>query len=279
MNLPEPITDFIRRHQLEGTAGVVAVSGGPDSVALAHALTRRLHDGTIARLVFAHVNHRLRGSESDADEAFVVALPERWAAADRPTPTVQFVRTDTAAEAQHEGANLEAFARNWRYAWLTDVARQEGAAWVATGHTADDQAETVLFRLLRGSGLAGLAGMPPLRPLVAGVELVRPLLGVRRADVLAYLAANELSFREDRTNADPRVTRNRLRHELLPLLQANYNPAVVDVLGRLAEQAVAVQGVIEPLAEDLLRRDELHRARAKEVHHAGEMTSEPDLLG
>lgn len=278
MTLPEGVAEFVRRHRLEGTAGVVAVSGGPDSVALAHALTRLLHDGILARLVFGHVNHRLRGDESDADERFVVGSPDRWCAAGQTTPTVQFVRTDTAEEARQERANLEAFAREWRYRWLADLARQEGAAWVATGHTADDQAETVLFRLLRGSGLDGLAGIPALRPLVAGVEVIRPLLGARRQDVLDYLAANSIEWRQDRSNADPRFTRNRIRRELLPVLQADYNPAVVDVLCRLAEQAAAVQAVIDPLAADLLGRAELPRAGETLVFDAGVVADAPAHL-
>jgi tRNA(Ile)-lysidine synthase len=278
MTPPDRVAEFFGRHGLHGTAGVVAISGGPDSVALAHALTRLLHDGVIPRLVLAHVNHLLRGDESDEDEAFVVGLPERWAVAGKPGPTVQFVRTDTAELAREAGDNLEAFARTWRYAWLADLARQEGAAWVATGHTADDQAETVLFRLFRGSGLDGLAGIPELRPLTPGVELIRPLLGVRREDVIAYLVANNLPFRQDATNADARFTRNRIRHDLLPRLQADYNPAVVDVLCRLADQAAAVQTIIEPLAEALLAQAELPRAGDVLVFDADVLAGAPAHL-
>ena len=131
---------------------------------------------------------------------------------------------------------------------------------MATGHTADDQAETVLHRLLRGSGLQGLTAIAPRRKLFDDVELVRPLLSVRRADILAYLQSHSETYRQDSSNLDPRFTRNRLRHELLPLLAANYQPAIVDVLCRLADQAQAVQAELQPLAQDLLQRAELPRA-------------------
>jgi tRNA(Ile)-lysidine synthase len=209
---------------------VIAVSGGPDSVALARAAVLARGAGPV-RLVLAHVNHCLRGAESDADEALVVDLASQL-------PAVELCRTrvDVAAEAARSGANLEATARRLRYAWLTQVAREHGIRQVATGHTADDQAETVLHRLLRGAGLQGLRGIAACRSLAADVELVRPMLGVTRSDVLAFLASLGQPFREDSSNRDLRHTRNRIRHELLPLL-AEYNPAIATVLCRLAAQA------------------------------------------
>jgi tRNA(Ile)-lysidine synthase len=241
---------------LPAAPGVVAVSGGPDSVALLRAL--RTIRGP-APLVVAHLNHQLRGPDSDADEAFVTALHARLAAEGGPL-ALRCERIDVAARARAERGNLEDVARRVRYGWLAEAARAAEASWVATGHTADDQAETVLHRLLRGTGLKGLGGILVRRALSQGIEVVRPLLRVTRAEVLAYLEAEGQDFRQDASNADLRRTRNRLRHELLPHLAENYNPGIVAVLGRLAEQAGEVQAREESAAEVLLAAVELPRA-------------------
>jgi tRNA(Ile)-lysidine synthase len=259
-DLVATVADCLRRHSLwrreadsrdslRSSRGMVAVSGGPDSVALALVLRDLPVD-----LTLAHLNHLLRGAESDADEAWVTALAEAW---DLPCRTA---RLDVAAEAARTGGNLEETARCLRYEWLTQIAHDSGATWVATGHTADDQAETVLHRLLRGSGLQGLRGMAERRPLAPGIDLVRPLLHWRRADVLAYLEKNKQAYRLDSSNADPRFTRNRLRHELLPLLTEHYSPALVDLLGQLAGQAAEAHAEIASHAVCLLADAELPRA-------------------
>jgi tRNA(Ile)-lysidine synthase len=245
--------------------GVAAISGGADSVAL----LRALHAAGAAPLV-AHLNHQLRGADSDADEAFVRALATGLGL------PVRCERLDVRGQAA--GANLEAAARRLRYDWLAAVARDIGAAWVATGHTADDQAETVLHHLLRGTGLRGLAGMPPARELAPGVLLVRPLLTVRRAEVLAYLADLGQPFRQDASNDDRGYTRNRLRHELLPQLAADYNPAVAEVLARLAAQSAEVQAHLDAEAALLLADAELPRAGAMVVLDAPRLASAPELL-
>jgi tRNA(Ile)-lysidine synthase len=205
--------------------GIVAVSGGADSVALFRALSSWINP-----LIVAHVNHRLRGSDSDADEQFVRDL------ADTLKLPCRITVYNVAEEAQRTGKNLEAIAREIRYAWFTQVALEANASWVATGHTADDQAETVLHRLLRGAGMQGLRGIARERELHPGVRLVRPLLAVSRADVQSYLTSLQQDWREDLSNRDPAFTRNRIRHELLPLLRT-FNPIAGEVLGRLAEQA------------------------------------------
>jgi tRNA(Ile)-lysidine synthase len=228
---------------------VVAVSGGPDSVAMARALMEVRPGDT--PLVLAHLNHQLRGGDSDADEAFVRAF-----AAGR-LPLVCH-RLDIAALAR--GDNLEAVARRERYRWLAEVARSRGLRFVATGHNANDQAETLLHRLLRGAGLDGLRGVAARRGLEDGVEVVRPLLGVTRDEIVEYLAASGQEARHDASNDDVRFTRNRIRHELLPLLARDYNPRVVEVLGRLARQADEAAIEEEALARELLRRAELPRA-------------------
>src|SRR5262249_2241634 len=137
---------------------------------------------------------------------------------------------DVAATAHEERANLEAVARRTRYQWLTKVAREAGARWIATGHTANDQAETVLHRLLRGTGLQGLGGSAPRRTLAPGLEVIRPMLGVTRAEVVVFLQKEQQAYRLDSTNADLRFTRNRIRHQLLPHLARRYNPEITNVL-------------------------------------------------
>jgi tRNA(Ile)-lysidine synthase len=260
MSVSTHAAECLRRHGLEHTAGVVAVSGGPDSVALAHALAALLPEGKVQRLIFAHVNHQLRGSESDADEAFVRSLAEQWQGGNGSYLTCQTRRIDVASIAQMEHDNLEAIARRERYRWLTQLANAEKAAWIATGHTADDQAETVLFRLLRGSGVLGLGGIPECRTLEGGVFLIRPLLKLRRQALICELSERQNPYRLDASNRDPRLTRNHLRLELLPRLEKDYNPAIVDVLCRLAEQAQEIHAETARSAAQLLSEAELPRA-------------------
>ncbi|MBI1831820.1 MAG: tRNA lysidine(34) synthetase TilS [Planctomycetes bacterium] len=260
MNLAAHVAGCLHRHGFDQSAGVVAVSGGPDSVALAHLCAGLLTEGRISRLILAHVNHQLRGDESDADEAFVRNLPADWQLAGEPGLRCVTRRIDVTAIADAERANLESVARRERYRWFTELARTENAAWIAAGHTADDQAETVLFRLLRGSGVLGLGGMPECRTLGGPVCLVRPLLSVRRQVLVDYLQERRLAYRIDSSNTDRRFTRNRLRLDLLPLLEEQYNPAIVDVLCRLAEQSQALHADETSRASELLRQAELPRA-------------------
>ena len=245
------LAPFFERYNLTHATGIVAVSGGPDSVALAHLLVQ----AKMPRLILAHVNHLLRGDESDADEAFVRSLPERW-----PGIICHTTRIAVAALAKDEADNLEAVARRERYRWFTQLARAEGAAWIATGHTADDQAETVLFRLLRGTGVLGLGAMSPCRRLDDGLSLVRPLLTTRRQTLLDYLHGNQIPYRVDSSNRERRFTRNRLRLELLPTLEREYNPAIVAALCRLAEQAGEIHAETAQHARQLLHEVELSRA-------------------
>jgi tRNA(Ile)-lysidine synthase len=260
MNLSAFVADCLHRHGLEQTAGVVAVSGGPDSVALAHLFVGLLQDGKVPRLIIAHVNHQLRGDESDADEVFVQSLAALWRRENDGRLTCQTRRIDIAAIAETERDNLESTARRERYRWLTQLARAESAAWIATGHSADDQAETVLFRLLRGSGVLGLGGMAECRALDGGVRLIRPLLTLRRPALLDELHEKQIPYRVDSSNRDLRFTRNRLRLELLPRLEQDYNPAIVEVLCRLAEQAQEFHAETARNAAQLMYEAEFPRA-------------------
>jgi tRNA(Ile)-lysidine synthase len=224
---------------------VVAVSGGADSCALLAALVQLRAAGG-GEIVAAHFNHGLRGAAAEADAEFVCDFGERLGV------RVVVGRGDVASAAALVGDGLEAAARTARYQFLLEIAQRHGARYVATAHTADDQVETILHRIVRGTGIAGLAGMRAARPMSEAVTLVRPLLALRRSDVLDYLAARGLAHRDDETNAETRFTRNRIRRELLPRLRADYNVDVDAALLRLGQLAGENQSVIAELVEHLL---------------------------
>lgn len=211
---------------------LVAVSGGGDSLALLYALHQAQAEFDL-RLRGAHLNHTLRGAESDADAAFVAAAFRRL---DIPY-TLQ--RADVAAYRRAHKLSMEDAARRVRYAFLADAAARHAAHAVAIAHTADDQAETLLMNIIRGSGLDGLRGMQPLDRLAidaADLTLFRPLLGVSRAQTYAYCAALGLQPRQDASNLSLEHTRNRIRLELMPMLE-RVNPSARDALLRLARNA------------------------------------------
>ena len=226
------VREAVAAHRLWSSQArvLVAVSGGADSVALLHALLA-LQPVWRLSLYLAHLDHGLR-PESAADAAFVRELGRRW----RVPTTVE--RRPVRARCAREGWSLEDGARRIRYQFLLETAHRYSAERVALAHTADDQAETVLMRLVRGTGLMGLCAIPVARPLADGVTVVRPLLALWRRDVVAYLQAEGLAYREDATNADGRFARNRIRHELLPLLERDYNPAIKQALTHLAETSL-----------------------------------------
>lgn len=225
---------------------LLAVSGGTDSVALLRAMTVVKTSGE-GRLCVAHFNHHLRGDESRADEAFVVELCRSLGV----SCEIGSADVDRVADLND---GLEAAARTARYKFLGHSAARLGARYVVTGHTADDQAETILHRIIRGTGIGGLRGMARARPLGPAATLIRPLLAVRRAELAAYLEDLGQPYRCDASNADTRFTRNRIRHELLPQLAEQFNPGVVDALLRLGALAGEVQTVVETIVADLLQR-------------------------
>ncbi len=227
---------------------VLAVSGGPDSVALLRAMVS-LKAGVGGRgdLYVAHLNHGLRGSEADADEAWLKSL------CDKLRLPLQTTKVDVTKIAAEQGDGWEAAARTARYEFLRQMAERVGARFVATAHTADDQVETVLHRILRGTGLEGLGGMAPFRPLSASVVLARPLLAVRRREVLEYLSAIGQDFRTDASNKDTQWTRNRLRNELLPHLREHFNSKTDTALVNLATQANEAHRMIASFAANIAR--------------------------
>jgi tRNA(Ile)-lysidine synthase len=260
---------------------VVAVSGGPDSVALAHAMVQLGNGGDQVpepRLVLAHLNHQLRGAESDADEEFVRAFHTSLSAGRSLALQLRCERLDVAAQARAEKGNLESVARRLRYDWLASVARNVCAPFVATGHTADDQAETVLHRLLRGTGLRGLRGIAERRRIAPDVEVIRPLLRTTRREVLAYLEAHNQPARQDSSNANRQFTRNRIRLELLPHLAKHYNPAIAALLGQLAEQAALAYQEHEAAAWALLRKAERPRSGNRLVFDLQQLAARPRHL-
>jgi len=236
-----------------GSRLVIGVSGGPDSVALLH-LFLRLRAAWQLELHVAHLHHGIRGAEADADATFVADLAARWGL----PCTIE--RCDVPALAREERLTLEEAARRQRYAFLARVALRQEARSIAVAHHADDQAETVLMHLLRGSGPAGLRGMAPATPLSAyrllslppaarsGLTLIRPLLFTPRAAIQAYCAEQRLTTREDSSNQDPTFFRNRLRHEVLPYL-ARINPRIAARLCALAEVVRADYELLESLAQ------------------------------
>ena len=254
MLLVKRVRQTIERYDLlpRGEPVVVGVSGGPDSLCLLHVLWC-LADDYDLMLHVAHLNHRIRGAEADADAAFVADLAAEWG-----LPCAITARDVPALAHQHKLAMEEA-ARQVRYTFLAEVARQVGSRTVAVGHNADDQAETVLMHFLRGAGLAGLRGMLPKTPLSdyrllegqtgAALSLVRPLLETPRAEIEAYCAEHGLRPRFDRSNLDTTYFRNRLRHELLPYLET-YRSNIREVIRRMARVVVDDYALLREVLEE-----------------------------
>jgi len=229
----EQVLQYIRKRKLikPGDRVAAAVSGGADSVALLRVLLELQTEAGIV-IVVAHFNHQLRGDESDVDEQFVADLAHRY--------DLQFFagRGDVRLHSIAKKLSLEHAARDLRYGWLHDLAREHGLNAVATGHTLDDQAETVLMKFLRGAGTRGLAGICPIM-LLDHLPVVRPLLETSRPEIEQYLHLIDQPWLEDHTNRDIRLTRNRIRHELLPLLERDFNPNIRRVLSETAEIALS----------------------------------------
>ena len=257
---------YVLQHSLiaGGDTVVVAVSGGADSLCLLHVL-HTLAPVLGCRLYVAHLDHALRAT-SEADAAFVAAR-----AAELGLPhTVE--RRDVGALARARRVSLETAARLARYDFLHAVAAATGAAGIATGHTRDDQAETLLLHLARGSGLGGLAGMLPRRD-----GIIRPLLEVSHAQTVAYCAALGLAPREDESNLSPAHRRNRIRHEILPRLEA-IQPAASANIARAARLLAADRALIERRARPALAHAVTRRAGSKVTLSATRlMEQEPEL--
>ncbi len=249
--LRSTVLDTIREHAMfrHGDSVVVAVSGGPDSVCLLH-LLNELRDEFSLHLRVAHLDHSTRNGESTEDALFVESLAKRM-------DLECHVETVDVARMKPPGGSFEAAARDLRYEFLARVANQTGSSKIALGHTANDQAETMLMRLISGTGRRGLAGIRPVRDL-DDITCVRPLIDVKRNEILSYLESNNVPYRIDKTNLDPAYFRNKVRLELIPLLEKAYNPQVLDALLRsatvLQEEEQYLSGLARELAEQAVMR-------------------------
>lgn len=220
----------IEYHDLVRNGGrvLVAVSGGADSVALLHAMVS-ISRSMCLQLSVAHLNHRIRGRAADEDARFVRKL-----ARGLELPCV-IGMSDIPRIAREKGVSLEMAAREERYRFLGNAARRVGADVVATAHTADDQAETILLRLVRGAGVTGLGGIR-YKADINGLAVIRPMLDLRKIDATSFLKGIGVAWREDASNCDVEFQRNMVRHEIMPVLEARLNPGVRKALlqaGRL----------------------------------------------
>lgn len=238
---------FFKEHPMTGQTVMAAVSGGPDSVCLLHALLT-LQDEIGIKLHLGHLNHQLRGEESDADAGYVRALGKTLG-----VPTTYGFKDVAAYQKEHKMSPEEA-AREVRYRFLAQAARDVGASVIAVGHTANDRAETVLMNLLRGTGTRGLRGLQPVSMLRFDrdeVTIIRPLLEVTRDDTVAYCDEYDLKPRIDASNFSDTPTRNRVRRQLLPILK-KFNPNITATLLRTARIAADDTDYIDGEVEKLL---------------------------
>ena len=251
-DFPTRLSAGLQKCGFDGGRILVAVSGGADSVAL----LRGIVDLNIRRssqsesplqqfeIVVGHIDHQIR-EESIEDAKWVQSLADELGVASR------IESADVLGRVAETQESLEEAARRTRYDTLVRIAEDEDCKAIAVAHTADDQAETVLHHLVRGTSVTGLRGMLPARPLTATVRLIRPMLDIRRPELEAWLREIRQNFRTDATNSDDSLTRNRIRHQLLPLLEKDFNPQVRRVLGTLADQAAELSNLLRSLADDL----------------------------
>jgi len=251
--LTNAVADALRDAGVQpGQRLVVAVSGGVDSMVLLHTLSRLASRLSLA-LHVAHIHHGLRGGTADLDASLVAAEAARHA--------LPMNVEHLAAEARARGTSVQVWAREARYASLETIRKRVHAEWIATAHTQNDQAETVLLNLLRGTGLRGLAGIPSVRD-----RILRPLLSVSRLAIEAYAKRRGVPFREDPSNRSIAYRRNRIRHQLLPLLARQYNPRIVETLAWLAAQAREDEDALAAQADALAAGSIRERDRAVGVN-------------
>ena len=236
-------TLITRRMVQAGDTVLVGVSGGPDSVALVHIMLD-LAPKFSFQVAIAHLNHDLRRDESARDEAFVVFLAEQL------NLPVHVERQDVRRHQKNCRLSLEEAARQVRYRFYDAIASKFGYEKIALGHHSDDNAELILMYLLRGSGPLGLSGIPPLRD----ARIIRPLMDIKRTEILDYIAAKSLDCVVDSSNRDSQYLRNRVRNRLLPQLKAEYNPKLVESLNRLASILDAEERWIESLIQPIFEK-------------------------
>ncbi|HBT96790.1 MAG TPA: tRNA lysidine(34) synthetase TilS [Desulfobulbaceae bacterium] len=239
MELRQGLDALLTKKSLTGAHFLVAVSGGGDSTALLHLLR---FSGLPLRLDAAYIDHGLRPLEAAREKEWLAALT-----AELDIPFVA-AEADTAGYARAEGLSLEDAARRLRYRELERLRAESGAEWIVTGHTADDQVETLFIRLIRGCGLSGLTGMKWRQG-----RIVRPLLNYSKETLAGYLAAHGITPCHDSSNDDPRFLRNRVRLELLPLLRQRFNPAINATCRRMMAILAGEEDLLETLTENAFR--------------------------
>ncbi|MBU2591350.1 MAG: tRNA lysidine(34) synthetase TilS [Nitrospinae bacterium] len=238
------VRETIRREKLltGGEKVLVALSGGADSIALLNLLNTLSGEFNIS-LAIAHLNHSIRGDEADRDEEFVKRVGGQMG-------VETFTDKIDVPKYQNEhGLSVETAAREVRYKFLQRIAKKIGAGRIATGHSAEDQAETVLMRLLRGSGAGGLSGIPVVRG-----KIIRPLIDVRRHQIIELLRGQGIEYIDDSTNLDLSMTRNRLRHDLIPKLIQDYNPNIVETLNSTASLSRGEDDYLETIVSEEIKR-------------------------
>jgi tRNA(Ile)-lysidine synthase len=281
-DLKSQVAETIEKYKLLKGGGVVivGVSGGPDSVALLSLLfwikTHSELRTPNSELYIAHLNHKLRGKESDEDEAFVRSLAERFGIG------IEVKCVDIKTLSSTGRQSVEEVARSERYSFFESVARKVGASAVAVGHTADDNAETILHRIIRGTGLFGLQGMRPKRALVGArcnvPLLIRPLIFSWREDIIKYLEQEGLPYRIDSSNLQADYFRNKIRLELLPLLGQNYNKNIKEALCRLSEIAQQNYDFLSVKLDDVLKDALIEQKSNACVFNATELAKQPQIL-
>ncbi len=241
----------------KGDSLVAAVSGGPDSMALLALLSKLQHKYRL-KIVVAHVNHGLLKRQSAAAQTLVKRFSEALS-------FPFYSKTiDLKALAKKNRRSIEEMGRMERYRFFEEIAKKSRSRKIVTAHTLDDQAETVLLRLLRGSGLRGLAGIPPIRKQ-GPFEVIRPLIDSQKDSLLKFLRESHIRFAVDRTNQSTVFTRNRVRHELIPALKSDYNPQIEHALSSLQEICRQTQDYMDRVSAKAFKNCLCRSARGKRV--------------
>lgn len=262
----ELLKDGLQKCGLENQSMLLAVSGGADSVALLRGSLELARQQPVDFCV-AHLDHGLRTQSAD-DARWVAALCEQL--------TVKAVIQQTTVE--RDGRSLEEAARQVRYDFLQTVAEQLSCSTIVTAHHAGDQVETVLHNLVRGTGISGLRGMQNVREIGNGIRLARPMLQIDRLTIDEYLESIGQASRVDVTNTDRSLTRSRIRHELIPQLEQEYNPKVRTALLRLAQQSAELEDTLNQLADDALLKSILEKTDDVVRLSRSKLASLPDHL-
>lgn len=241
--LNQKIMAILPAEKWTGHSMILGVSGGADSVAMLRLFHHLAQESTHRKFFACHANHHLRGQESDEDQLFVQKLCQQL---NVPLEIVSLPAQQPVSD------GVESHLRNMRYQMFEEMAAKLGARYVMTAHNADDQAETILFRILRGTGIAGLAGIPSTRPLCDGVSVIRPMLNITRDEILDFLKSIGQGYRNDSSNQSNDYTRNKIRNQLVPLIQTEFDCKIVERLRPLSQQALEQQRLLDSISEPVL---------------------------